>query len=213
MQFSLRTILIIVALAGWLVCVFLPGGVYVTLPIGMGILLLVSSLLASRDLLMSGQDKRRKTRLYFQLSVSVLLLVALLVVYPPFWTFAAGRRDRVLSLSTQRNYVLNVMPAVPVRNEGRMLLDRMNANATKTLFPTSAVVPDSIRDLKPLYVESRDDYLLVVLGKDVDNFYLLIYANGVEGRGTRRLAPGIWFFQPGPGRWITDTDWDRGVRE
>ncbi len=212
MQFSLRILLIAVALTGWVVLVFLPGGVYVTLPIGIGVLLLASSLIAARGLLASRRDCRRNTRLQLQLLASVLLLLTLLVVFPPIWSLAASRRDHVVFVSTQRDYVLGRLPAELVRDDGRMLLRRMNANGDKTLFSTSAFVPGSISNLDPRYVESRGDYLLVALGKKADRFDLLIYADGVEGRGTNRLEPGIWFFQSGPGRWITDTDWDAGIR-
>lgn len=208
MRFSIRSILALVALSAWIVSVFMPGGLYVTLPVGLGVLLLLSCINAVCFLSRSRHNYTWRT---LQLVFSLLLLISLLAVYPPFWSYAANRADHERDVAAKRTYIIDAMSAESVRDDGRKLLHRMKTDSIQTVFPSATVVPETLRELDPLYIEARDEYLLVVLGNQPDSFDLLIYADGADGRGTKRLSKGIWFFQPGTARWITDEEWDDGV--
>lgn len=188
----------------------MPGGLYVTLPIGVGVLSLLSCISATCKLL---RTRCKNTWRAWQLAISLLPLICLLVVYPPFWSYAARLAYEERQVSTKRTYIMKSMSAESVRDDGRQLLDRMKVDSIHNVFPSASIVPETLRKLDPLYFEARDEYLLVVLCNKPDSCDLLIYNEDAYGRGTKRLCKGVWFFQPGNTRWITDAEWEDGTRQ
>lgn len=208
MQFSVRTILIAVAFAGWVITTLHPGGMYVHLPVGVGIAAFVSFVISMRSVI-ANQNGPRKLMLV-RLVMSLLVLLAFLIVYPAYWKYAVALRDVELNFQTRKSHVIN--HAAEIRDDGRTLLRRMRKHETPHVFATSDVVPTSMQQFAPSYMQDTGDCLLVMLGSDPAFSYLLIFPPEKSGRGTMRLAPGIWLCEPRNKRMISDSEWEKGIR-
>jgi hypothetical protein len=210
-RFSLRAVFVVTAATAWAISLFMPGGIWIALPVGVAVISAISASFALRHLVDRSSTGRAAASMV--LGMSLILLVTFLVGYLPFLPVAVSRRGHEMFVSKQRDYVLHRMPADEVLKDGRELLARLRRDSIKTVFSDSPIVPDTLQRIHPQYIEARDDCLAVLLGRQSDRSYLFIYPNGAPERGTKRLLRGLWFFEPGTPRWITDDEWDRGVRE
>lgn len=198
-----------IAFVGWLVSVCLPGGIYVNLPVGIAFVSAVALMAALRSLVLRKATSR--WRAYSQLILSLAYLIAFAFVYLPLWPYAIAKRDHAAGTSAKHAFAIN--NAELIRDAGRKLLRDMRETSTKTVFPSSAIVPASLKRGDPIYMLDCQDSLLVVLTAEPGDAYLLIFPNDFGGYGTTRLAPGIWLCKSDAGRRITDAEWDAGVRQ
>ena len=197
----------------WLACVFKPGGVYIVLPVGLvvgSMFLLADSI---RKLIQTRKSGSKSIIAVARLAIYLLVIGLFLALYLPFLSLASNHAAYESQRHAKRQYLLISLDVEEMRENGLQLLRAMESNSIQSLFPDSPLVSDKIRSLSPLYIESRGNHLLLVFGTGVDSYNLLIHQEASQARGSHRLAPGIWFMQPGGKRWLTDLEWDAGLRE
>lgn len=213
MQYTTRLLFVAMLVVAWISCVFKPGGVYVVLPIGLGI----GSLFLFADLIRKLiQTKKTGSKLFTAFSRVVVCFLGIglfLALYLPFLSLASNQAAYESQSHAKRHFVINSMDAEEIREHGLQLLQAMALNSIENLFPDSPLVSAKIRNLSPLYIESRGDHLMLVFGTGEDSYDLFIYQEPSKARGSIRLGPGIWFFQPRSKRWLTDLEWNAGQRE
>jgi hypothetical protein len=212
-QFTLRTAMIATTLIAWLVCVFLPGGYWVTLPVGFALLALASLLTGLR--MLSHTSKAIRLCAWGQSGLSLLALATFIVIYPTFWPVALHHRNSAISTSELRDYVYNKMDAQLVCDDGRRLLRYMEDSSISSLSSftdTYDEVPRTIACLRPVYIDVYDGKLIVPVDIGDNRFYIWIFADGKQGHGHQRLVNGLWIFNDGVGPCITDAEWNAGVR-
>lgn len=63
-----------------------------------------------------------------------------------------------------------------------------------TMIPRGAAnLPRALRTLDPEWIEVTPSQVTLLMAPD-RRIYLLVYPDGVEGEGTRKLADGLWYW-------------------
>ena len=195
-RFTLRTLLLAIAFFSCLVaCLFLPGGIYLHLPLMVMYLLVAIAVRAAvclfRDSPACGRIHRR------QLVVSAMLLTIVSSLYFPFFGIAL-RRARSSQFAATQRALLSVGDSIAIRDAAWTLHQQViNLHPEgRRIDGNSDALPNEIASLRPRYVWVRQESVFVdMCCTPTDWFGLCINPEGIGEREWVKLADGIWYWE------------------
>ena len=135
----------------------------------------------------------------------LIMLLAAIYFYPVFGlVFGLGRlvseRERQLLYHTDHAAL-----AVEARNFQSQWRSRfgMPGSEPRVLEPDDTEIPNSLRILKPTSAVISNDRIELEFGGALLHYGIVVFDEGLEGNGTKRLAKGVWFYSEN-GRYPTE---------
>ena len=199
-RFSLRTLLLAVAVFSCVfACLFLPGGLYVHLPLMFVCVLGVNSVRAGMCMWRDWACRMERQYYRRQLLVSTVLLAFAGGLDFPFFNIALRKAQSLQFAATQRRALVHVDDPIRVRDAARRLREQFVnlPPEQRRIDGNSDVIPAEIASLHPRYVKVQPDSVFVEMCcTPTDWFGLLVFPEGAAEIGAdRKLADGIWYWE------------------
>lgn len=198
-RFNLRSLLVAIAVSSWVAaCCFLPGAVYLHLPIAVLAALAAVAIHAAWRLWTNAESSARRPG--YRLLISIVLFVIVGALYFPVFGLAVSeaRRAEASRLAASQKLTLQKIGPIPVRDAAMKLHERLKGLPVeeRRLDGESDVIPSEIAALHPRHVMVDQDTVFVEICCTTDDWFgLLIFAGNAPEHGDIKLADGIWYWE------------------
>ena len=199
-RFTLRALLIGISFASCLfACLFLPGGMYIHLPLMVMCLLAVIAARAAVCLCCGYLDRVQLHRHRRKLLGSALLFVLVGALYFPFFGIAVQKAKRSQLAAAQKRALLNVDDPIRIRDAARRLYQQVIhlRPEDRRIDGNSNAIPKDLASLHPTCVTVHQNSIFVEMCCTPNDWFgLLVYPEGsAEVGGDYKLDDGIWYWE------------------